>query len=134
MKPNGHSTTDRIVSAVSYVTMGWGGLIWLIIMAFKRANLSRFVRFNILQSIFMAFLYFILAFCVGLIFNLLSYIPFINLLTAQIVLFLNKEFIFHYSIVQIFVTGIVLYMTLYSALGKYPRIYIVSNLIDRQLK
>ena len=134
MRTQGHTITDRIVSAVSYITMGWGGLIWLIIMAFRRANLSRFVRFNILQSIFMSFLYFILAACIGFIFNILAAIPFINLVAAQIVLFLNKEFLFHYSLVQLFVTGIVLYMTIFSGMGKYPRIYIVSNLIDKQLK
>ena len=134
MRKSEYSITDRLVSAVSYVTMGWGGLVWLIIMAFKRANLSRFVRYNILQSIFVSFLYFILAFLIGVIFNLLSYVPFLNILIAKIVLFFNSEILFHYSIIQILIIGIILYMTLVSFNGKYPRLYMVSNLIDKQLK
>ena len=134
MRKSEYSITDRLVSAVSYVTMGWGGLVWLIIMAFKRANLSRFVRYNILQSIFVSFLYFILAFLIGVIFNLLSYVPFLNILIAKIVLFFNSEILFHYSIIQILIIGIILYMTLVSFNGKYPRLYMVSSLIDKQLK
>lgn len=134
MRKSEYSITDRLVSAVSYVTMGWGGLIWLIIMAFKRANISRFVRYNILQSIFVSFLYFILAFLIGVIFNLLSFVPYLNILIAKIVLFFNSEVLFHYSIIQVFVIGIILYMTLVSFNGKYPRLYLVSGLIDRQVK
>jgi hypothetical protein len=134
MRKSEYSNTDKIVSAVSYITMGWGGLFYLIYKAFKHATLSRFARYNILQSIFMSFLYFILAYVFGIIFNLLSYIPYINLLIAKIVLFFNSEFIFQYSIIQIFIIGIVLYMALASLNGKYPRLYMVSNLIDKQLK
>lgn len=126
--------TERIVAATSYITMGWGGFFYLIYMAFKRAPLSHFIRYNILQSIFLSILYFILAFLVGIVFNLLSYIPFINVLVAQITLFLNSEILFHYSLIQIIVIGIVLYMAFYSFLGRYPRIYIVSGLIDKQIR
>lgn len=134
MQHKEHTPKDRIVSAISYLTMGWGGLIYLIIMAFKRANLSRFVRFNILQSIFVSFLYFILAMAFGLIFNILSYIPFINTLIAKITLFLNSEFLFRYSIIQLIAICIVVYMMIFSALGKYPKLYLVSDLIFKQLK
>ena len=134
MPKNTEKMTDKIVSAISYLTMGWGGLIYLIIMAFKRANLSRFVRYNILQSIFISFLYFILAMLFGFIFNLLSYIPYVNILIAKITIMLNGEFLFNYSVIQLIAIGILLYMALYALIGKYPRIYFVSQVIDKQIK
>ena len=125
---------DKIVSAVSYITMGWGGLFYLIYMAFKRKPMTHFTRYNILQSIFVSFLYFILAFLFGALFNLLSYIPLINTLVAKLTLLLNSEFMFNYSIIQIVTIGIVVYMTLFALLGRYPRIYIISGLIDKQVR
>ena len=125
---------DRIVSAVSYITMGWGGFFYLVYMAVKRAPITHFTRYNIVQSIFMSLLYFILAFLFGILFNLLSYIPFINILISKITLLLNSEFLFRYSLIQTIVIGIVVYMSLFAAMGRYPRIYIVSGLIDKQIR
>lgn len=134
MKKHQESLSDRVVSAVSYLTVGWGGLLYLIIMALRRANLTRFVRYNITQSIFMSLLYFILAFLIGMLLNLLSYIPGINILISNIVLFFSKELLFNYSIIQTFVIGVILYATVTSAVGNYPKIYWVSDIINRQIR
>jgi uncharacterized membrane protein len=126
------SFSDRLFSALSYLTAGWGGMIILVIMYFRQKHPSKFLRFNLFQSIFVSLLYFVLAMCLGLIFQVLSYIPFINYLVAQIAFLFNRPFFADYSIIQTFVTGLIFYMTIWSLLGKYPKIYWVSNIISRQ--
>lgn len=125
---------ERIVSSVSYLTMGWGGMIYLIYTALRHKNLSHFTRFNIFQSIFLAFLYFVLAMTIGFILTILSYIPLINILAAKLTHLLHKNFLFDYSLIQILVFGFILYMSIYSLFGKYPRLYGLSNIIDKQAK
>ncbi len=124
---------DRLVSSVSYITAGWGGLIVMIILYFRRKNPSRFVRFNVFQSIFISLLYFVLAMGFGLIMKFLSYIPFINYLVAQIGFFFNRPILLEYSLIQVFTIGLILYMALTSLFGKYPRIYWVSRIIDHNV-
>lgn len=124
---------DRLVSSVSYITAGWGGLIVMIILYFRRKNPSRFVRFNVFQSIFISLLYFVLAMGLGLIMKFLSYIPFINYLVAQIGFFFNRSILLEYSLIQVFTIGLILYMALTSLFGKYPRIYWVSRIIDHNV-
>lgn len=121
---------DRIVSPISYITLGWGGMIVCVIMYFRKKSPSHFLRYNVFQSIFISLLYFVLALGLGLILQFLSYIPFINYLVAQISLCFNRPVFFDYSIIQTFLIGLVFYMAVFSAAGKYPRVYWVSKIID----
>lgn len=130
MYKNSAGIFDRAVSVLTYLTAGWGGIIISVIMYFRRKMPSHFLRFNIFQSIFISLLYFILAAGLGLISKFLSYIPFINYFVSQISFIFNRPVFYDYSIIQIFVAGLVLYTVLISALGKYPRIFWVSKIID----
>jgi len=121
---------DRLGSALSYLTAGWGGVIILFILYIRKKHVSHFIKFNALQSIFVAFLFFVISMGVGLIAEFLKYIPFINYLTAQILFLFNRPILFHWSLLQIFLLGLTLYMTIFSLLGKYPRIYKLSKIID----
>ena len=121
---------DRIAAVLSYLSAGWVGMIICVIMYFRKKNITHFLRFNIFQSIFISLLYFVLAFGLDLICKFLSYIPFINYLVAQISFMLNRPVLFNFSVIQTFVTGLVFYMMIFSALGKYPRVYWVSKIID----
>ena len=124
---------ERVVSAISYLTMGWGGLLYLIIMALKKREATRYIKFNSFQSIFLSFVYFILAMLFGLIFKILSLIPYLNYLVAKISQMIHTNFILGYSIIQIIVFSVIIYTIVFSVLGKYPRIYWISKLIDRQV-
>ena len=42
---------DRLVSFLSYVTAGWGGMIALVILYIRKKNPSKFLRYNAFQSI-----------------------------------------------------------------------------------
>ena len=102
MHNNPQKLSDRLVSFVSYLTVGWGGLIYAFIMYLGKKPLSKFLRFNIFQSIFISFLYFVLCMVLGFISDILLHIPLINYLVSKIVLFFNRPLIFDYSIIQSF--------------------------------
>ena len=124
------SIPDKLGSAISYLTAGWGAVIILFILYIRKKHASHFLRFNTLQSIFISLLFFVISMAVSLLADFLKYIPVINYLTAQILFLLNRPVLFHWSIIQIFLLGLTLYMTIFSLLGKYPRIYKLSKIID----
>lgn len=124
---------DRIISFLSYITAGWGGMIVLVVMYFRK-NTFPFLRYNAMQSIFISLLYFIIAMGLGLILKFLSYIPFINYLVAQIAFFFNRPLLLDYSLIQLFTTCLIAYLAISSLLGIYPRVYWISkNIIDRNV-
>ena len=59
-----------------------------------------------------------------------SNIPLINYLVAQITFLLNRPIFFSWSLVQAFTLGITAYCAIFALIGKYPRIYAISKLID----
>lgn len=125
------SIFDRLVSFISYLTMGWGGIIVLILMFFRKKMPSYFLRYNVYQAIFISLLFFIISLGFGLLFKFLSYIPFLNYFVAQVSFLLNQPILFDYSIIQLFMIGLVFYMSGVSLLGRLPRVYWVSNIIDK---
>lgn len=125
---------DRIISFLSYITAGWGGMIVLVVMYFRKKTPAHFLRYNAMQSIFISLLYFIIAMGLGLILKFLSYIPFINYLVAQIAFFFNRPLLLDYSLIQLFTTCLIAYLAISSLLGIYPRVYWISkNIIDRNV-
>ena len=128
------SIFDRIFSAISYLTAGWGGVIILFLLYLRKKHVSHFLRFNALQSIFLALLFFILSMGVGLIANILKYIPIINYIVNSILFFFNRPILFQWSFIQLFMLGLTVYMVVFSLLGKYPRIYKLSKIIDYNAK
>ncbi len=121
---------DRLISFISYLTVGWGGMIVMILMVIRKKHISRFLRYNVFQSIFVSLLFFVISMGLGLLFKFLSYIPFLNYVVAQISFIFNKPILFDYSPIQVFMIGLVLYMAVVSLLGKFPRVYWVSKIVD----
>ena len=91
------SIGDRIISVISYVTAGWVGLIYMVILYFMKKPASLFLRYNIFQSIFISFFYFLLCMILGFISNILLQIPLINALVSWFILLFNRPIIFEYS-------------------------------------
>ena len=125
---------DRIISLLSYVTAGWGGMIYCIIMYFRKKMPSRYVRYNVFQSIFISLLFFILSFGFGLILKFLSYIPFLNYVVASITFQFYRPVLFEYSLIQLFVIGLTLYLSGLCLVGRLPRVYWVSKIIDNAVR
>ncbi len=128
------SIGDRIISVISYVTAGWVGLIYMVILYFVGKPASLFLRYNIFQSIFISFFYFLLCMIFGFISNILLQIPLINALVSWFILLFNRPVIFEYSAIQSFVMGLFIYMTVMALMGKMPRVYWVSRIIDKSVR
>lgn len=128
------SIADRIISVISYVTAGWVGLIYMVILYFMNKPASLFLRYNIFQSIFISFFYFLFCMIFGFISNILLQIPLINALVSWFILLFNRPIIFEYSAIQSFVMGLFIYMTVMALMGKFPRVYWVSKIIDKSVR
>lgn len=70
----------------------------------------------------------------GFISNILLQIPLINALVSWFILLFNRPIIFEYSAVQALVTGLFIYMSVVALLGKMPRVYWVSRIIDKSVR
>lgn len=124
---------ERIVAALSYITMGFAGFIWLILGLFTRAQLRPFMQYHIFQSIFISIAYFLLSMLCGFLLNILSFIPFINKLVAQITFLFNAPLFGPYSLIQAVLYTIVIYLTVTSFMGQYSRIPYISDIIDQNV-
>ena len=128
------STIDKVASALTYVTAGWFGLFYCIYLYFQKKKISNFVRYNVYQSVFLVLLFFLCCGIFGLMFNILSHIPFIQIIVSWIQLLLLSPILFDRSLFQIFVLIIIVYCVINAIEGKEPRLYWVSKIIDRNIK
>ena len=125
---------DRLVSFLSYISAGWFGMIYCIVLFIGKKMPSMFVRYNVFQSIFISLLYFVLSFGFGLLLKFLSYIPFLNYIVATITFQFNRPVFFDYSFIQTFMIGLTIYMAVVSILGRRPRVFWVSKIIDNAVR
>ena len=124
---------ERIIAALTYLTMGMVGFIWLIAGLFTKARLKPFLQYHIFQSIFIALGFTVLSIFIGWLSNLLSFIPIINRLVAQITFLLNMPLIFDYSLLQAVIYAILIYLAVTAFMGKYSYIPWVSDIIDQNI-
>lgn len=125
---------ERIVSALTYPTMGMVGFIWLILGLITHARLRPFTQYHIYQSIFLSIGYVIISILLGVLSNILSVIPLINKLTAQIIYWLNMPAIFGYSLIQAVIYSVIIYLTVTAFMGKYSYLPWVSNIIKQNVR
>ena len=126
--------TERIIAVATYLTMGFVGFIWLIVVLIRRSQLTRFLQYHIFQSIFISLAYVLLCYILGFTMNILSFVPLINVLVAQIALFLNAPLIFSFSIIQTAIYLLLFYLAGGSVAGKFTRIPWVSDIIAQNVR
>lgn len=134
MRDNTPYLIERIIASLSYMTMGMVGFIWLIIGLFTKASLKPFLKYHIFQSIFISLGFAFLSIFVGWVSNILSFIPFINKLVAQINFLLNMPLIFDYSILQTVIYVFLIYLAVTSFAGKFSYIPWISDIIDQNVE
>lgn len=124
---------EKIIAALSYVTFGFVGFIWLLIGIFTKSTLRSYLKYHIFQSIFISIAYFLLCTFLGLIMNILSIIPFVNQLVLQLTFYLNAPIIIDFSIIQLLVNAVIIYLVVTSFQGKYSYIPWISEIIDANI-
>lgn len=124
---------ERIIAALTYLTMGMVGFIWLIIGLFTKARLKPFLQYHIFQSIFISLAFAVLSILVSWLSNILSFIPLINRIVAQITFLLNMPLIFDYSLLQSVIYLSLIYLAVTAFIGKFSYIPWVSDIIDQNI-
>lgn len=124
---------EKIIAALTYITMGMAGFIWLIVGLFTKARLKPFLQYHIFQSIFISLGFTVLSIFIGWLSNLLSFIPLINRLVAQVTFLLNMPLIFDYSLLQSIIYAMLIYLAITAFMGKYSYIPWVSDIIDQNI-
>ena len=120
---------EKIISGLSYLTMGLVGFVWLIIGAIMKLGLKPFIRYHIYQSIFLSFLFFIISLALSLVFGILSYIPFIGHLISTVTFLISTPLFLSFSLLNILFILFITYLTVTAFAGKQTYIPWVSNII-----
>lgn len=118
---------EKILSSASYLTAGGVGFVWLIIAAFMRKQVTPFLMYHIMQSIFLSILFYLLSVLGNLLLVIIYKIPIINL--VPVVLNAPLSILFNLSILQLFTTTIILYLAITSGMGYYSYLPWVSDII-----
>lgn len=124
---------ERIISALTYPTAGMVGILWQIFCVMTKRPMSKFVVFNIYQSVFLAIFLFLVFTISGMAYDLMIKIPLINVLANYFALLLNAPIIVGFSILQLILYVMYLYLIGLSLFGKYAYIPWVSNIILYQI-
>ena len=124
---------ERIVESLSNLTMGFIGIIRMILGAFTKSQTSSFVKYHIFQSIFISILLFILNVLLGIINDVLSVIPIIKVFTQQIYYLFNAPLFMNYSLIQMVMYLFIAYLMITSALGVYTYVPFVSDIISQNV-
>ncbi len=134
MRENTPYFIERLIAALSYLTMGVVGFVWLIIGLFTQASLKPYLKFHIFQSIFISLGFTVISMLVGWISNILSFIPLINKIVAQINFLLNMPLLFDYSLLQAVIYAFIIYLAATAFIGKYSYIPWISDIIEQSVK
>jgi len=125
---------EKLVSALSYLSMGFVGFIYIVIIVLTKRNLKPFLKYHIFQSIFISIGYYLLSVFVGLICNILLFIPFINKITTMLIYYLTIDVIFGFSVIGLCCYAVLFYLVITSFQGKYSYIPWVSDIIKTNVR
>lgn len=129
MLENNETPLERIISALTYMTGGLAGIIWQIFCVMTKRPMSKFVIFNIYQSIFLAILIFLVLTIAGLTYNLLVMIPFVNVVANYFALLINAPVLYGFSVLHSVIFLMYLYLIIFSLIGRYAYLPWVSDII-----
>lgn len=119
---------ERIISAGTYLTASGVGFVWLIIAAFLRKQVTPFVMYHIIQSIFISIAFLLISILGNFVYIILYRIPIINALPY--LLNMPLDFALGLSIIQLITSTIILYLAITAGMGYYSYFPWVSDIIN----
>ncbi len=132
------SPLEKIVSVLSYLSMGIFGIIFIIISYILKKNLRYFLMYNLAQSMLISILLAIFSLLIKLIIMILSFIPFINMIAVKLNLFLSKIIIslpgMSFNIIQFIVFLLILYIITGVITGRIFYVPVLTNLMNKAMK
>lgn len=125
---------EKFGAAVTYLTLGIWGLIWLLISGKNYFDQKDFIRFHCYQSIFVGLLYMFIpqgfAILFSLIIQIIGLIPIASPITNGLHAFHGiLQSIFHYGLL-----ALIIYCVVFSLFGRYTNIPYISQIANRMLR
>ena len=128
------NAAERVISALSYLTAGLVGFIWLIFTYVTGKPPRPFIKFHVFQSIFISILYYLAGIIFGILFSFLKIIPFIGTLMLNLVYYIAQQpIVLGYSILHFVIILIMVYLIITALQGKYSRLPWVSDTIKQMV-
>lgn len=132
---NNCSLFERIVAVLNYLTFGLVGFIYLILVAFRKLRLTPFLQYHIFMTFFLVILYWLVTVLLSLLVQVLSIIPFINVLVLKVLFYFNAPLFFgKYSLVSGAVQLFVLYLCATSFLGQFSYVPWATDIIIKNVR
>ncbi len=131
---------EKIISILSYLSMGLIGLIFLIISYITKKRLKFFLMYNITQSIIISVILAIFKLIIDIVLSITALIPFLDFIVAVINIILTFKVltipILHlsFSIFEILVTILLMYIVFGVCLGKIFYIPKLTDFMNKILK
>jgi len=124
------TAVDRVIAALSYMTFSFVGAVWFIINQIRHKEITVFLKYHIIQSIFLSLALYIFSLILSMLIEILDVIPFVQVLVRQLYFIFNTPVFMNYSIIQLFVYSLFGYLIVTSAMGLYSYVPWVSNIIS----
>lgn len=129
---------EKIVSVLSYFTMGFVGLIWLLISVAYKRKLKYFLMYNIAQSMIISIILYIFKLVIDIVFSIFSLIPFLNTVVAVLNYIISVKLVkiafLSFSIVELFVFLLLIYISVGVLLSRIFYIPVLSNIMNKAMK
>ena len=138
MKPV--SGIEKIISVLSYFTMGIAGLLWMLLAYFLKKRLRYFLRYNIIQSMIISIILAIINLTLDIVFSILAKIPVLDFIIAVLNLFISVKIItiaplgLSFSVFQIIIYTVITYITLGVILGRIFYIPFLTETMNKVMK
>lgn len=121
---------EKIIAVLNYLTFGLVGFIYIILVALKKCRLTSFLQYHIFLTFFLVILFWLASVILTLLVQILSFIPFLNLLVLKLLFYFNAPLFFgQYSIVTGFMRLFQIYLCATSFLGAYSYVPYASKII-----
>ena len=125
---------ERIVSALSYITAGMIGFIWLILGVLTKSSLRPFMKYHIFQSIFLSMGYFLLLIILEQVSVIINFVPIVRNIFSMALFPFVIPIIYGLSIVQILIYTVIFYLAVTSFMGRYSYLPWISEIIKKNVR
>ena len=134
------ATIEKIISVLSYITMGIIGLIWVLLAVLSKRKLKYFMMYNIAQSMIISMLLFLFNLLFGLICVIFSKIPILDIIAGLLNFIISVKIIvinplhMSFSAIQLIVFIFTIYIIVGVVLGKIFYVPWLTNVMQKVMK
>jgi uncharacterized membrane protein len=121
---------ERIFAALTYLTSGLIGFIWLVVSHLQHRSLSGFAKYNIFQSLLLSILIYVAGILLNIVVSIASIIPFFGALVINIVYYFSQmPLLFNRSLIELAIFATYIYLAVFAFNGKCGRLPYISDMV-----